>query len=250
MIDVFLGYLNIPDSCKLNKRLFKRLFSENTTLDATDKKALKSDVEEIRWLYTLKTATINIARYANELHSYPEVAILHISLSSSGRINRIAQFIQKAIPYPLILIFTTKERISISICDKRVNQTDKTKWVVSDVLVTELFDIDNPNKYQSMFLEDCNISKLSFKNFYVFYQDFCDRLIALNCADITGEYNLKNRELSKQRFEKLLEISKLKQKKIELKNKIKKEKQVGKQVELNTAIKRQNEKIQNLMVQL
>ena len=58
MIQTLIKHFEIPEKCFLNKTLFKKLFQENADLDITDKKALKDDIEKIRWLYTLKPSTI------------------------------------------------------------------------------------------------------------------------------------------------------------------------------------------------
>lgn len=79
MIEAFIHKLNIPDNCKLNKPVFKKLFLEKGKLDATDKKALKDDIDKIRWLYTLKPSTINIASYM-QLNSEDGVTRHHISV--------------------------------------------------------------------------------------------------------------------------------------------------------------------------
>ena len=83
MISTFaelLEHLNISDACRIDKRVFKKLFLDSGALDTTDKKSLKDDVTQIRWLYTLKPSTINIAEYSDSLREYSEVAVLHLSL--------------------------------------------------------------------------------------------------------------------------------------------------------------------------
>nr|MBC8556038.1 DUF4391 domain-containing protein [Candidatus Brocadiales bacterium] len=96
--DSFLLSLGIPNACKLNKSIYKKMFLDNGILDATDKKCLKDDVDKIRWLYTLKPGTINIAPYNDSEREYPEVAVLHIELSSPNRFKRVAHFINRSIP--------------------------------------------------------------------------------------------------------------------------------------------------------
>lgn len=129
--DDFLEHLDIPSSCRLDKPIFKKLFLDNGALDATDKKCLKDDVSRVRWLYTLKPSTINIASYSDDIREYPEVALLHVDLSNPNRVVRIAHFINRSIPYPLVLLFTTETNegisMSISLADKRINQADKEK---------------------------------------------------------------------------------------------------------------------------
>lgn len=60
----------------------------------------------MRWLYTLKPSTINIAPFKTQVHEYPEIVILRIDLSKPGKHNRIAQFINRTMPYHLVLFFT------------------------------------------------------------------------------------------------------------------------------------------------
>ena len=57
--------LGIPEACKLDKPVFKKMLLDTEALDGADKTALKDDVEKIRWLYTLKPSTINVAPYSD-----------------------------------------------------------------------------------------------------------------------------------------------------------------------------------------
>ncbi len=59
-----------------------------------------------------------------------EVAILTVDLNNPTRIKRIASFMHKAIPYPLILIFGHNGKICVSVAEKRINHADKSKLVV------------------------------------------------------------------------------------------------------------------------
>ncbi len=63
MTQTFYDYMAIPEKCLLNKPLFKKLFQEHADLDITDKKALKDDIDKIRWVYTLNPSTLNIEPY-------------------------------------------------------------------------------------------------------------------------------------------------------------------------------------------
>lgn len=240
--------MNIPKVCEINKPVFKKLFLDNGCLDATDKKILKDDVDKIRWAYTLKPSTINISTYQDEQREYLEVAVLQIDLTNASKLKRIAGFIQKSIPYPLVLIFTDGENFCMNVADKRISQADKSKLVIEDSWITEWINPTSVNDVQSQFMEDCAISKLPFTNFYAFYQGLKERVIALNAAAQSGSYNLekqgsKNTEL---RVLNLNEIDKLSSLKYELQNKLKKEKQMGKQVEINTQIKQINDQLNEL----
>ena len=246
MIDVLLQKMAIPESCLIDKPVFKKLFLENADLNATDKKALKEDVDKVRWLYTLKPGTINIPKYIDDEREYLEIAVLHVVLSNAARIKRIAEFIHKAIPYPLILLFSHTSGVCMSLADKRINQADKSKWVVEDIWLNDCFNPDQPDEYQARLLEDVKIVKQDYANLYVFYQGMKQCLIALHAARKTGKYqlipdsgaNIQDRALAIRAIEKHeAEIQ-------ELKNKLKKEKNMGNQVELNTQVKKITDRIE------
>lgn len=250
-LEAFIDHLSIPRTCELNKPVFKKLFLENGVLDIADKTALKDDVDKIRWLYTLKPATINVAAYVDSERDFSEIAVLQVELTSAKRLKRIATFIQRSIPYPLILLFTQSNQVCLSVSDKRINQADKEKWVVEDSLYTDWINLATPTAAQATFLEDCNINSFSFTNFLSFYKNLTDRVIAINCAAHSGRYerdmadNIENKP-SESRLERLRKLEKLNLQKAEIANKLKKEKQIGRQVDFNTKIKQINDVIEKI----
>lgn len=247
--DSFLQYLEIPEACELNKPIFKKLFLDNGVLDATDKKCLTNDVNKVRWLYTLKPSTINIAPYQDNVREYLEVAVLQVELSSPQRIGRIANFINRSIPYPLVLLFTIddegKTNVAICLADKRINQADKEKWVLEDIIHTDWIKLGEQDSAEAEFLASLKVTELPFKEFWSFYQALMARVIAINCAVHSGSFALENerRETEIGRLEKLRELERLDAQRAELANKLKRERQMGKQVELNSTIKNINDKI-------
>ncbi len=246
----FLQSLDIPEACELNKPIYKKMLLDNGVLDAADKKCLKDDVDKIRWLYTLKPGTINIAPYIDSEREYPEVEVLHVELSRHDRFKRITHFINRSIPYPLVLLFTCEiegeANLGISLADKRINQADKEKWVIEDSIHYGWISLGKQNETESRFLNSLSINNLSFKNFFMFYKSLIDRVIAINCANHSGEFLLgsgSGQGDSQDRLALLREIERLDTRKTELANKLKKEKQMGRQVELNTQVKKINDKI-------
>ncbi len=250
MIETFINQLNIPDNCKLNKPVFKKLFLENGKLDATDKKALKDDIDKIRWLYTLKPSTINIAPYKDDVREYDEIAVLQVELLNVGRENRIASFIHKTIPYPLILIFTHKNQLLLSLADKRINQVDKSKWLVEEIWDTAWIDLNDATKAQGAFITSCAINNLSFKNFYAFYEDMKARIIALNAGAHKDNFDLGTKERTELQLKDLRAIDELECKAAELRSRLKKENQFNRKLELNVKIKNVDAAIASLQEQL
>ena len=251
--DDFLEYLDIPSSCRLDKPVFKKLFFDNGVLDATDKKCLKDDISRVRWLYTLKPSTINIAAYADDIREYPEVAVLHVELSNSSRAARIAHFINRSIPYPLVLLFTAEMNghtsMSISLADKRINQADKEKWVLENSVNSGWLTFSDQSASEREFMNSLKVTALPFTDFWRFYQALMERVIAINCANHSGEFKLYDHGTSDQaagRLEKLRELEKLEFQKTEIANKLKKEKQMGRKVDLNTQVKILSDRIDEI----
>ena len=237
MIQDFLDTLGIPPKCFLNKTLFKKLFLESGMLDITDKKALKDDIDKIRWLYTLKPSTINIEPFKDSQREYDEVAILQIDLSSAARVKRIASFVNKAIPYPLILVFTHGDMVALSVADKRLSQADKAKWVVGDGWITPWFNPSAPTQSEKQFMADIALKNLSFLNFYAFYSDVKSRVIALNSARRSGTYTITTKTDTDVRLKNLKRIDELEKEMTELRASLKKETQFNAKLKLNVAVK-------------
>lgn len=250
MIQPFLDSLGIPEKCFLNKPIFKKLFMESGELDITDKKALKDDIDKIRWLYTLKASTINIEPYVDGEREYDELAILQVDLSNTKRMKRIASFINKAIPYPLILIFTNGNEVALSVADKRLSQSDKAKWVVEESWTTDWINLGAPSDAEKQFMADMKVSNLSSLNFYSFYQDVKSRVIALNSAMRSGAYQVTTQKETESRLERLSQIAELEKEVAELRADLKKESQFNRKLALNVSVKERLEAIASLEQEL
>lgn len=241
MTQTFYSYMAIPKKCLLqNVVIFKKSFKGRGCLSTTDKKILESDISKIRWAYTLKPHTINISAYCDDVRKYEEIVIIEIILTSKKHTQHIASFVNKAIPYPIVLVFSFEDTIAISVADKRINLSDvKNKWVVENIWMTEWFNPDDPNEIQKQFMKDMAVNNLSFVNFYAMYTDMKIRVIALMAATQNGRYQILSAEKTEVRCENLVKIKELERKIVELRHAIKKEKRFNKQVELNVFIKEQ-----------
>jgi len=252
MIEMFYEKLDVPESCSLGKRLFKRMFYENAQLNATDKKAFSEDIEEIVWHYTLKPETIGIPRYEDDDREYHEVAIIQVNLKRPGRYKRIAEIMQRAIPYPMMIVFVEESRIALSLADKRINRADKEKIVVEQFHLTDWFNLEDPAQFEADFLKSCSVKSFSYNHFYDFYSDLIRCVVALQCATHSGSFTLAGdkQKTTDVRLEDLAEIERLQQERTTLKEKLKKEKNLGTQVQLNTQVKRITDQINSIKARI
>ena len=252
MIEALYEKMMIPESCRLGKRVYKRLFHENAKLNATDKKALSDDVDTILWQYTFKPTTIPIQPYEDDQREYHEVALLQVNLKQTGRVNRLAEIVHRAIPYPLFVVFVFDMTCSINLAYKRFSQAEKEAVVAEGFQATGWIDLSNPMEIQVAFLDSLDISTWPHTHFFAFYRAAMDRVIALACAEHTGHYSLEipGGLSADDRVNKLKQVEKLQQEKSELQGKLKKEKNLGTQVQLNTRIKQITDRIKAIKSEL
>lgn len=265
--EAFLEGLSVPNSCVLNKPLFKKMFQEHADLDAKDKKALKDDVDKIRWLYTLKPSTINIAPYCGDLRDYGELAFLVVELSSAKNAERIGQLINRAIPYPLVIFFTfaennekeetgeldlkvrekqhDNEKLAICVADKRISKADKDKWVIDQLMISPWLRLSDITDSGQKFLNSLNFTGLPHSNFWQFYQAIIARVQALQCAEISGRFHLASGEVTQQQADQLNRYRSIENDIKKLRGQIK-QAEFSKQVVLNTQIKQQEQRLRQI----
>jgi len=239
MINVVYEKMAVPESCLLGKRIFKKLFHENVKMVAADKKAFRDDIDTIKWQYTLKPSTMQIQAYEDAQREYQEVAILQVNMKTFKRTNRIAEVIHRAIPYPLIVIFSYENSCAFSVAHKRFSQAEKDAVVADEFHASDWIDLSNLSTVQNDFLNSISLLDLPLTHVYAFYSAFVDRIIALECARLTGKYTIEIASKDKsRRADRLSDCVELELQINELKTAIKKETQFNRKVDLNTKIKK------------
>ena len=251
MIETLYEKMAIPDVCHLGKRVFKKLFHENAKLGATDKKAFREDIDVITWIYTLKPSTIPIRAYEDNQREYHEIAILQVDLKTLNRTSRIAEVIHRAIPYPLVVVFSYKTSYALSLAHKRFSQAEKGAIVAEDFIITEWIDFSAPLPVQQAFLDSLAVSDLPHTHFFGFYSALTDRLVALDCARLTGEYHLETKATKRNvRRDRLAVCHALEIEITGHKAAIKEETQFNRKVDLNLKIKGLEKQLQKITAEL
>ena len=259
LLDDYLNQLNIPEKCKVDRTVFKKLFEQandghKNILDAKDRECLKKDISKITWLYSFKPSTINIPAYQNEIREYLEVTVLLVEVEDKKNIERIQQFFNRCIPYPLVILFHFENEdmdcLSFGVIHKRTNQSDKEKWVLEESIISPWLNLAQLSVVEQNFFESMQIPQLSFQSFYHFYDSIKERLIALQCAGYSRSFDLSLKVddcSTERRVSALKALNELEKRKIEISNKLKKEKQLGRQVELNVQLHKLKDEIQTIV---
>jgi len=244
MIETLNKRMGLPQSAYLGKRIYKKLFQENAKLGATDKKALREDIDTITWEYTLKPVTIPINPFSDEKHEYLEIAVIQANLTSRKRTERLAEIIHRAIPYPIVLLFVDGSYVRLSLATKRFSQAEKGVIVVDEFFATHWMDLGALETAEEPFLDSLAAKTLPHTDFKTFYDAIVDRVVALACASRTGTYVIeRDAERVKSRRRMLAECRELEALIAEERTALMREEQFNRKVDGNVRIKKMEQEL-------
>lgn len=242
MFESFLENLRIPAACRIDQRLHKKQFYELVRMNRAQQESFAKPIESITWTHTLKKGTINIPPLVTDMIEYIEITYIHVKLKEKAPVKKIAEVIHR-IPYPVVLFLTYEDELCISTALKRINQADVSKLTVDEYFQTDWIDLQNPTDEAIEFLKSLEVNRLSFENFYRFYQDICDRIVAYEAALLGGGFSTEETPQRKQTLDK---IKSLQDEIVSLRGAMKKETQFNAKVDLNIKIKKLSDQMNEL----
>ncbi len=280
LLSKFYEYLNLPEKTYLGSRVAKKQLIENSQLTSADKKAVQEDIEAIVWRNTLKNTTLNISPYHEVIESslneidkaeseayvleYNEVAVIEITIRTTKRAKKIAEVIQRAIPYPILLVLHLKHvtaenesSITLNLATKRLSKADHSKLKVERFYQSPAFTLEQltSNSIEDTFLKSLTVEKQSFVNFYEFYMGWVKQFLALEKSKHTNEFSDSESqsvdiEQAKLQASVLDSIASLEAKLSGIRQKIKQEGQINRKVELNIQAQKTKQQLQELKAEL
>ena len=180
--------LAFPDSALVDRRVPKTLLIENGAPTAADKRRIREDIEEIRWLAALKPTTVGVAEYRDAAREYLEIAVLQLSLRVETSSNRLTELVHRAVPYPVLLIMRQGDAMEVSLAHKRWSQGETGKTVLDgDVVATGMINdyVDGTN---IAFCDSLAMSRQPHGSLLELYQGWIDAVQALRAARVTGVF--------------------------------------------------------------
>lgn len=232
--------LNLPADALVNQRVPKKMLVENGASTVADKRRISDGIGEIHWLAALKPNTIGVPEYCDDIREYLEIAVLSVILRTDAKAGRLAELIHRAIPYPLFLILVQGGQIILSLVHKRRAQNEADKFVLDgeSVEVTVSGDVFLSSAANRQFLDAIALNKQPRSNLLQLYQGWIDTIVALQASQISGTFSQAiTKEAAVARREAVQKWGELEAKVVSLRNAAAKEKQMGRRVELNLAIK-------------
>lgn len=207
--------IGLPKSTEFNRRIPKQKFYENLTVSPTLKRFFVDQIKVIYWRNKIAATTMNLA--AGEVVT--EIEIFEVKLNEPKLDESVLRQIDKEIPYHIIFLLEYDGKYQAWTAYKEAAASGNSAFKVGTYYHTDwLEESDLPLK-----IDGLNIDKV--------YENYV-RQIAGDALQAEKQESLKDSvERDNRRQELLKQIAILQQK-------VRKEKQLNKQVQLNTELKK------------
>lgn len=261
--------LRLPESCRVDQRVPKKLLLENGAATAADKRLITEAIEEIQWVAALKPNTIGVPDYRDTLREYLEIAVLAVTVRGvvkPASHSRLAELVHRAVPYPVLLLLVAPQMggqsLTLSLAHKRWAQNEADKVVLdgspisvtvavptSNTASTSLSGVNAADSFhpdpvavadvENAFIQSLSVTRQPQATLHALYQGWVDCMQALLAARLTGSYQTPaTPEQAAARRQALADCERLEAEVSRLRAQAAKEKQIARQVELNLTLKR------------
>ena len=216
--------INFPEKAYIGNTVYKKLFIENSDLNAADKKLFNEKIEKITWEYSLKPENCFIKSYKDEIREYPEVELIVVKVKDVAKAQHLVEIIMRKIPYPMVLILQNGDKYQLWTAQQRTNQADISKNVLEDFIETDWI---SENEVISLL----NHEVFDKTNLYRFYSSIIDRISIFRLK--SDKENLTG-EAAREEYNRIKAID---AKIATLRNELKMESQFNRKMEINIRIK-------------
>lgn len=234
-----VGALGLPSEARVSARVPKKLLTEQGAPTAADKRAIQAGIDELQWLAACKPGTIGVPSFADDTREYLEIAVLACAFRPGAKAARLIEVIHRAIPYPVLLVTSDEQGLTLSVAHKRHAQREATKVVIEGVVITQKIDKAVTAEIDQAFLVSLALTKQPRRDLFALYEGWLVRIEALNAARLSGVLAPSDGpEPTRLRREALEAHSRLTREIATLRAKARREKQLNRRVDLNLEIRR------------
>jgi hypothetical protein len=240
--------LNIPERAIISKKISKAFFIRNFELSSADKKIL-NEIVTMEWLASIKPSNTNIALFQNEIYSFEEIQVMTCTLSGNlikGTIDKATNLFQKHIPYPIVLVIENEDEFVVNVCDKKINQSDKSKRTIEAFINSPNVSKLYKNELVDAFFKGLDFAVLDKTNLETTYKSYTSTIVQFQTAMVTGTFNKRSAIRTEDDLKHLETIQKIEKEILTLSNQIKKETQLNTKVSLNIEIQKKRNEIEHL----
>ncbi len=234
-----IAALDLPASARVDQRVPKMLLVENGAPTAADKRRINEGLEEVRWVAALKPVTIGVPEFRDAAREYLEIAVLSAVLRAGAQANRLAELIHRAVPYPVFLVTSLGDALTLTLAHKRWSQGEAGATVLDGPMVVADLGAGQGGGFESAFVESLSLLRQPRANLYALYQGWIDMVLALLAARLTGAFAAATSpEHAAARRSALAECARLEAVMAGLRTAVARESQIARQVDLNRDLKR------------
>lgn len=126
------AFINYPKQAVFGRSLPKSKIYEHSGANTRLKDLFVEQVEQIVWQYKLAPETINLPARPG----VPELQIFSIQLKTSELNLDVLRCIDGAVQFPIIFELSFDGRTKVIAAYKRPNESDASRWVLSDYFAT------------------------------------------------------------------------------------------------------------------
>lgn len=208
--------LNFPKTTEFNRLIPKQKFYDNINVSSELKKVFVEQIKNIYWKNKIATSTSNLAPGK----SVTELEVLEIRLNGPLLDESLLKQIDKEIPYHILFLLSYKGKYQAWIGYKENNDSGKNAFKVNGYYHTEWMSEDElPIKLEGLNIDDV-------------YENLVRQIAGTRLDTNSNDDSLKaavERDNQRQQLKKQIE---------KLESKIRKEKQLNKQILLNNELKK------------
>ena len=214
--------LELPKSTEVNRRIPKQKFYENLTISPTLKRVFVEQIKVIWWRNKIAAATTNLA--AGE--TVTELEVFEVCLSAPHLDEAVLRQIDKEIPYHILFLLEHEGRYQAWTAYKEAAASGINAFKVGTYYHTDWME----ESALPLKLDGLNTDKV--------YENFVRQIAGetLSGADETLKESVE-RDKRRQELQKQIAI---------LQVKVRREKQLNKQVQLNAELKRLKKELEEL----
>lgn len=132
------AFINYPKQAAFGRNLPKNKIYEHSGANTRLKELFVEQVEQIVWQYKLAPETINLSAKPG----VPELQVFAIQLKTPELNLDVLRCIDGAVQFPIIFELGFDDRIQVVAAYKRPNESDTSRWVLSDYFATVWFPSD------------------------------------------------------------------------------------------------------------
>lgn len=216
--------LGLPKSTEFNKRIPKQKFYDNLTVSPALKRSFVDQIRIIYWANKIAPSILNLAEGKNVI----EIEVFHIRLNQETLDENVLKQIDREIPYHILFVLEYDGKYKAVIGYKEAAGSGKAAFKVDRYYQTEWM----PEEKLPVHLDGLNIDTV--------YENFVRQIAGDVLQAATPQESLKESVARDDRRDAL-------QKQInKLQAKIRKEKQLNRQMEMNAELKKLRRELEEL----